>query len=293
MKTWLLFIDGLGLGDFSSPENPFSANPDSFLRKLLENRVTGWTCFPVDACLSVDGLPQSGTGQVSLLTGRNAAKELGFHHGPFPHTSQRNWLVSGSVVTDCRDYNLNWDLLNVYPVQYFQGLESRKIRLSTFGFLQTLNGRKLHTLPDLEAGEGFPPSLDYRHLSRFGFTFDPGFPEGAARELIARFQTIDLGITEYFFADHLGHEQNFQGLVQAIETLSAFLFWIQSNGNPVHVIICSDHGNCEDLSTSSHTRNPVPLIFNFPVSFVPSGIQDLRVLVKQSLTGNDPKSQSV
>lgn len=36
--------------------------------------------------MGVDGLPQSGTGQVSIFAGINAPKIVGYHFGPFPHS---------------------------------------------------------------------------------------------------------------------------------------------------------------------------------------------------------------
>ena len=43
--------------------------------------------FPVDACLGVEGLPQSGTGQTSIFTGINAPKFIGKHFGPYPYST--------------------------------------------------------------------------------------------------------------------------------------------------------------------------------------------------------------
>lgn len=294
MKTWLLFIDGLGIAPADSQSNPFSQCPDSFLYQLLYEKIPGWTCHSVDARLGVDGLPQSGTGQVALLTGRNAAMDLGKHHGPFPHTSHRQWLSSDSVIQDCEEKGFSWDMLNVYPERFFQALEARKTRMSTFGFLQTLNGKSLHSIDDLHLGLGFPPSLNFGHLKRFTNLDDPGFPEGSLNHLLKQFEKVDFGITDYFFLDHEGHEQNTEELIHEILTISEFLWYINQEGNPVNVIICSDHGNAEDVSTSSHTLNPVPLIFNFPAGFVPSSILDLRVLVNLSLSGKNERTiQSV
>lgn len=294
MKTWLLFIDGLGIAPADSQSNPFSKCPDSFLYKLVYEKIPGWTCHSVDACLGVEGLPQSGTGQVALLTGRNAAVDLGKHHGPYPHTSHRPWLASDSVIQDCEEKGFSWDMLNVYPDRYFQAIESRKLRMNTFGFLQTLNGNPLHSIDDLNHGFGFPPSLNFSHLKRFTDLDDPGFPEGSFSHLLRQFDRIDFGITDYFFLDHLGHDQNMEASVSEILTISKFLDYIDVCGNPINVIICSDHGNAEDNSTSSHTLNPVPLIFNFPASFVPSSILDLRVLINLSLSGRNERTlQSV
>lgn len=244
----------------------------------------GWYSYPVDACLGVEGLPQSGTGQISLLTGINAARKLGHHHGPFPHTSQRKWLVDDSIATDCNRSERSWDLLNVYPAAYFQSLHARKIRLSTFGFLQTLNGKALHPMESLQTGIGFPPVLDFQPLQRFGFHFNIDFPHGSAQRLIDQFSRIDFGITEYFELDYFGHRQDRAQLVRCFQTISTFLETLASLPGAPAILISSDHGNAESLSTNGHTRHPVPMIMNFSPPFVPSSITDLRVLLNHSLS---------
>lgn len=289
MKTWFFFIDGLGIAPPDSRSNPFSSCRESFLYKLIYDNIPGWTCLPVDACLGVDGLPQSGTGQIALVTGKNASAHLGKHHGPYPHTSQRAWLTSDSIIQDCDKRGFSWDMLNVYPERYFQALETRKIRMSTFGFLQTLNRKSLHRVHELADGFGFPPSLNFEPLKQFADLSNPGFPDGSYSHLLNQFNRIDLGITDNFFLDHLGHKQNLEGIVNEINTISTFLEYIHQSGNKINVIICSDHGNSEDISTSKHTFNPVPLIFNFPVNFVPSDILDLRVLINFSLSGKNER----
>lgn len=233
--------------------------------------------------MGVDGLPQSGTGQVALLTGINSAQKLGHHHGPFPHTSQRNWLVHDSIAADCERNGVSWDLLNVYPAAYFQSLHTRKIRLSTFGFLQTLNGKSLHPMESLQTGVGFPPVLDFKPLDRFGFDFNIPFPSGAAKRLLDQFERVDFGITEYFEIDYHGHRQDSAHLVRCFRTISTFLETFSSLQDAPAIVVSSDHGNAESLSTNGHTRNPVPMIMNFSPPFVPSSILDLRVLLNHSL----------
>ena len=51
----------------------------------------------LDACLGVDGIPQSASGQASLMTGRNVSAILGFHEGPKPNPAIIDILKEGSL----------------------------------------------------------------------------------------------------------------------------------------------------------------------------------------------------
>ena len=63
---------------------------------------------------------------------------------------------------------------------------------------------------------------------------------------------------EFYLLDHLGHlriKDEFEILYNIIDL---FLFTILTEYDPkkTTIIICSDHGNFEDLSVKTHTRNP-------------------------------------
>ena len=76
MSLIFLFIDGVGLGK-EQPENPFTdrvyesfyyitnGQPFTDKARTIQNGRTFFTS--IDACLGVDGLPQSGTGQATLF----------------------------------------------------------------------------------------------------------------------------------------------------------------------------------------------------------------------------------
>ena len=78
-RVLLFFVDGVGLGDDDASTNPFLSATLPTLHGLLGvDRITRATApvhglraslVAVDATMGVDGTPQSGTGQASLLTG--------------------------------------------------------------------------------------------------------------------------------------------------------------------------------------------------------------------------------
>jgi phosphopentomutase len=63
---------------------------------------------------------------------------------------------------------------------------------------------------------------------------------------------------EYYLSDHLGHLRLANEFNRLFNELDEFLFTllVELNHKKMTLIICSDHGNLEDLSTKTHTRNP-------------------------------------
>ena len=72
----------------------------------------------------------------------------------------------------------------------------------------------------------------------------------------------DLSVFEYWLTDVAGHHQDSKAAQSILETLDTVI------GSLVHaldadqtlILITSDHGNLEDLSTRHHTQNDVPLL---------------------------------
>ena len=106
MRILTLFLDGIGLGDDDPAINPFAAANTPNMRGLSNGKRwlkdTGWQAseravfIPTDARLDVPGIPQSGTGQASLVTGLNAPKLVGRHYGPKPDARTRKLIAEHS-----------------------------------------------------------------------------------------------------------------------------------------------------------------------------------------------------
>ena len=81
--------------------------------------------------------------------------------------------------------------------------------------------------------------------------------------ILARSATrYDFCLYEYFQSDIVAHTQNFSRAIEEVSKLDEFLSAVLDNTDfrETSVIISSDHGNLEDLSTSSHTAAPVPVL---------------------------------
>ena len=72
----------------------------------------------------------------------------------------------------------------------------------------------------------------------------------------------DFSMFEFWLSDYAGHSQNMEQACTLLETFDQVIEGLLSNWdfNSGIILITSDHGNLEDLSTRRHTRNPVPAL---------------------------------
>ncbi len=88
VSVLLFFIDGLGIGT-RGPHNPFDDLPGADPLVIFQDeepRISfGGVLSPTDACLGVEGRPQSASGQTTILTGVNAPAMVGYHKQGFPN----------------------------------------------------------------------------------------------------------------------------------------------------------------------------------------------------------------
>jgi phosphopentomutase len=86
-------------------------------------------------------------------------------------------------------------------------------------------------------------------------------PEQAAEHLLNLSSQYDFTLFEYFMTDRAGHKQDPQLSKKVFRQFDRFLCELsQKKPENLLLILCSDHGNCEDLSSKSHNRNSVPLL---------------------------------
>jgi hypothetical protein len=281
MKLLFLFLDGIGLGDSNPEINPFAKVDLRHLEALLGGRkllleslaqeadqmkleTDRATLVALDAGLGVDGLPQSATGQAVLLTGINVPAKIGYHYGPKPNKEVAGYLRNGNIFTTLASRGLNAGLINAYPQGYFDSIQSGRRLYSAIPLAVTSAGIPLMTHQDLKAGNAI--SADFtaegwrEHLNLPGI---PVLTPNEAGERIACLgENYDLAFLEYWLSDYAGHNQDMQAAEKLLITFDQVLgglleAWDDQRGL---ILITSDHGNMEDLSTRRHTDNPVPAL---------------------------------
>lgn len=252
-----LFVDGLGLGEALEDLFPL----------LLELSPRA-----LDATLGVEGLPQSGTGQTTLLTGVNAARLLGHHQGPFPSPRLRP-LLRKSLYAWAREAGLRVLHANAYRPEYLKrAREGRRLLLSAFAQAALLAGLPLLPL-------GHPEALSP------GFWEDP-YKAGAQAAALAR--SLHLVVLEYWALDLAAHRHP-DTLPQRFRELSLFLKGFLAEGSTL--LLTSDHGNAEEPWHPRHTQNPVPLVYTGETPSWPEDLTGvfpwLQVIIASKLRKSD------
>jgi hypothetical protein len=274
MHMMFMFLDGVGLGESDPTSNPFAGADMPALQSLLGGerlvaesvRVeTEWaTLIALDACMGVAHLPQSATGQATLLTGKNVPEMLGYHYGPKPNPDVAEIIHAGTFFHTFRARNQHAALLNAYPPGYFAAIDSGRRLYSAIPLAVTRAGISLKTTDDYYQGKAM--SADFtgegwrKHL---GMPDAPVYtPAGAGRLLASLAQAHEFSFFEFWLSDYIGHRQDMNEARKTLshfdEVLSGLIeAWDFLDGL---LLITSDHGNLEDLSTRRHTRNAVPAL---------------------------------
>jgi hypothetical protein len=265
-----IFLDGVGLGVPDTSTNPLAAAEIPVLTGLLGGRrplagtprlETARALFiPTDAGLGVEGLPQSATGQATILTGRNVPREIGRHWGPKPNALVAAILREGSVFSRLSARGLKAGLLNAYPQRYFDAIASGHRSYSAIPLAVTSAGLPLLTAADLRAGRAL--SADF---TGEGWP-EPGVPlytlPEAGRRMAELAATYQFAFYEHWLTDYMGHRGSLEEGRAVIERLDGVLSGLLGAWDDAAdlIVITADHGNLEDLSHKHHTHNQVPTL---------------------------------
>jgi hypothetical protein len=221
------------------------------------------TLLPLDATLGVPGLPQSGTGQMALLTGINGALLIGRHFGPHPYSTLRPAIDAHNVFQQVVQAEGRAVFANAFPQRFFDYVDCRKHRLSVIARSCQSAGVPLCRADDLACGLAVSADITGDGWHAMGHPEIPVItPQEAGHRLAALSEHSTFTLFDYWKTDHAGHGQHRHEAVHALEKLDGLLEGVLAriNLDETLVVVTSDHGNIEDLSTKSHTRSPVPLL---------------------------------
>ncbi|MEX0681067.1 MAG: alkaline phosphatase family protein, partial [Balneolales bacterium] len=260
----------IGMGDDNVDINPFVAYRfSSFMKMCGHQKFTKRTqryqknnhfFSSIDACLGVEGLPQSGTGQVSLFTGINAAQEVGKHFGPYPHSSTRKFLREASIFNQFNKNGGQCYFMNAFPHIYFEQSQ-KKNRWSCTTLMTRKAGISLNTIQEVINGSAITSEFTQEAWrTRLSIDIPIIKVEEAADRVITVAEKFDLVLVEYYLTDKAGHKQDMDHAKETLTRLDRFLLRLMEKvpKNDHTLLLTSDHGNLEDLSVKTHTRNRVP-----------------------------------
>lgn len=264
MSVLMIFVDGLGIGHDDPEVNPLGRARTAHLQAACGKLdAPAWRAgalvVPTDATLDVAGLPQSATGQTTLLTGVNAARKVGRHVHGFCTRALAGILDDSSLFARVCKGGGRATFANAYTPEFFRG-ERRFLSVTTVAMKQA--GLAFRSLGDLARGEAVFHDITNRVLRQRGYDLPEVNPLEAGQRLARLARSHDFTLYEHFQTDKAGHDRDMNRGVELLEQLDLFLDGVLEATDPeeVLVVMASDHGNLEDLSTRTHTKNPVPTI---------------------------------
>lgn len=278
-RVLFVFVDGVGLGP-PGATNPFTDARLPTLQALLNGRrpfqreapYYGSTASLVglDASHGVAGIPQSGTGHTTLLTGEDAVARFGRHYGPWVPTGLRALVAEHSILARSRAAGRSVAFANAYPEELMQLVPadmpvSEAVTARRLGPLRS--GPPLAALgagvltrhtPALERGEAVASEItNDGWIHRLGRTSLPEpSPEQAGRSLAHIAGAHDLTLFAHYTPDYVGHRGTPAEAVASLERIDRFLDGLLASlPEDTLLVLASDHGNIED-TTREHTMNP-------------------------------------
>ncbi len=286
MRVALLFIDGVGVGRRDPAVNPLAER--AYLLSQFQDAAgtrlpEGGRYIPVDTTFGVEGRPQSASNQTALLTGEPAPALLGAHVLGYPTPPLRALLAERSLVKRLMAAGRTATFANSYPAPYLDALKLRRRESTTppeFTLPPAARRRlkpsastlafaagevPLRTLDDARAGAGLTHDITGATARARGLSVPLRTPQEAARIFWQVAEGMDFTFFEHYLADEAGHARDLEAAREALDTFDGFAREVvATRPGDVRVLICSDHGNVEDLSTRRHTLHPVPVLYFGP-----------------------------
>ncbi len=268
----LVFVDGVGIGSRGA-HNPFEGAPLDVLGPWTHDetgRMRGAVYGAIDATLGHPGLPQSATGQAIIFTGDDAIALQNGHFSGHPTPRLRKLIAERSMLMRARQGGKRAAFLNAYNVERVHHIErvllglekpSRRHPPSASSLAALAGGGALSTFEDVHNGRAATFDLTGETLRALGVDAPNVTLKEAARNVAAGARDVDVSLFEIFTTDMAGHSQDMTWARAEVTKLDRFLreLFLAVSADQL-VVVTSDHGNLEDLSTRSHTRSPVPLL---------------------------------
>ncbi len=263
MSVLLFFVDGLGIGTRGA-HNPLDGLMDAAPLGVFQDEVPeiifDGSLVRTDACLGVEGRPQSASGQTTILTGVNAPAALGYHKQGFPNEALREIISEHSIFLQLKRAGIAPNTFaNAYTPRFFA---TRPRWVSATTVAVEAAGMSFRNLGDLLAGRAVFQDYTNQMLIEHGLPISSYSPEQAAEILASIAREHRFTLYEYFITDKIGHLQDMEAACIVLVNLARFVRHLlsQLDLKRTTVLLTSDHGNIEDLSTRNHTLNLVPTL---------------------------------
>ena len=245
----------MGLAELTA-DNPLNPEVCPTLCRLFEKHSK-----PIDACLGVDGIPQSATGQATMFTGVNCPKTVGKHCEGFPGPMVRKIIEENNIFIELKRRGKKIKFADAYLVDSPEELEFRRFKSVTTVMALT-TPETISTADDLTGDRALMQDLT-RETIQDRYPDIPVIPpQHAAEHLFRIARENDFTLFEFFQSDVAGHSMDYNRACAVLRTydrfLAALIRFTEAAG--ITVVLTADHGNIEAMNERGHTRNPVPFV---------------------------------
>ena len=258
----LFFIDGVGVGEDDANRNPLATGEFPSLRLTRAHSPYATVGAPalaygLDASMGVPGLPQSATGQTTILTGVDAPAALGKHISGFPGPQLKSIIRQHSILKRIREAGRAASFLNAFGPRFFETPETMR-RLSATTLATLASGAPFRTWTDLLEGHAVVHDLTHWRMREWGFDLPLRTPEEAGVIIAQETALQNFALFEYFETDRAGHDQDRSRAMRCLADIDRALqvALARLDLRSTSVIVVSDHGNVEDMGVKTHTANP-------------------------------------
>ena len=255
MKAIFLFIDGVGM---KAPAADNAVYPEvcPTLWRLFERHAK-----PIDACLGVEGVPQSATGQGTMFTGVNCAKAMGRHCEGFPGPALRKIVETDNLFLQLKKREKSVRFADAYLIDSVDELAARRFKSVTTVMALTVP-ESVSTADDLASGCAVMQDLTRETIQDRYPNIPVIQPQRAAEHLFSIALENDFTLFEFFQSDVAGHSMDYARACAVLRVYDRFLAALVrfAEAAGITLILTSDHGNIESMVERGHTRNPVPFV---------------------------------
>lgn len=285
MKIVFLFIDGVGMRP-AAADNPVNPEVCPTLCRLFERHAK-----PIDACLGVEGLPQSATGQATMFTGVNCAKAMGRHCEGFPGPALREIIDGNNLFLQLRKRGKRVCFADAYLIDSAEELAARRYKSVTTVMALT-TPEVILTANDLMEDRAVMQDLTRETIQDRYPDIRVIPPQRAAEHLIALAEDADFTLYEFFQTDVSGHSMDYHRACAVLRTYDRFLAALVrfAEASGVTLLMTADHGNIENMSERGHTCNPVAFVACGPheksIREQVQSLQDVTPAVLAAFDGN-------
>ena len=283
MRVVFLFIDGVGIRE-PAADNPVNPEVCPVLCRLIEKNSK-----PIDACMGVEGLPQSATGQATMFTGVNCPRAMGRHCEGFPSPALRAVIEENNLFLQLKKRGMKVRFADAYLVDSADDLAARRFKSVTTVMALT-TPETISTADDLAGDRAVMQDITRETIQDRYPDIPVVTPQRAAEHLFGIALENDFTLNEFFQTDVSGHSMDYARACAVLRVYDSFLASLVrfADAAGITLVMTSDHGNVESMSERGHTLNPVPFIVRGPrAAFMMERVESLQDVTPAILAAFD------